>query len=89
MSLQSVREVCVDGGSGVNRIEKCEIYSPSNMETDSQFVFSGRGASESNREAENLKDDYIPSEIRVQGGSKKMRKVQDALTITEKNDFTI
>jgi len=59
------------------------------METDSQFVFSGRGGTESNREAENLKDDYIPSEIRVQSGSKKIRKVNDPLTITEKNEFTI
>ena len=43
------------------------------MNTDSEFVFSGRG-NESNREAENLKEEYIPTEFHVRSGSKVIRK---------------
>ena len=39
----SDHEAKVNGGSGVNRIQALEIYSPSQMNTDSEFVFSGRG----------------------------------------------
>ena len=54
------------------------------MNTDSEFVFSGRGGNESNREAENLKEDYIPTEIHVRSGSKVIRKQKETHTITEK-----
>ena len=82
----SEREVFVDGGSGVNRIQACKIYSPSNMNTDSEFVFSGRGGNDSNREAENLKEDYVPTEIHVRSGSKVIRKMKETQTFTDKNE---
>ena len=48
------------------------------MNTDSEFVFSARVGDESNREAENLKEDYVPTEIHVRSGSKVIRKMNDA-----------
>ena len=54
------------------------------MNTDSEFVFSGRN--ESNREAENLKEEYIPTEIHVRSGSKVIRKMKETQTFTDKND---
>lgn len=46
------------------------------MNTDSEFVFSGRG-NESQREAENLKEEYVPTEIHVRSGSKVIRKMRE------------
>ena len=54
------------------------------MNTDSEFVFSGRG-NESNREAENLKEEYIPTEIHVRSGSKVIRKNKETETLIDKN----
>ena len=45
------------------------------MNTDSEFVFSGRN--ESQREAENLKEDYVRTEIHIRSGSKVIRKMRE------------
>ena len=52
------------------------------MNTDSEFVFSGRG-NESLREAENLKEEYVPTEIHVRSGSKVIRKMREESVANE------
>ena len=56
------------------------------MDTDSQFVFSGRGGDESGRGTENINEDYVPTEIHVRSGSKQIRKQIDTHNFTSKNE---
>ena len=81
----------VNGGSDINMMQAKQIQSPSNMDTDSQFVFSNKGGGDtSGRGTENLKEEFVPTGIHhVRSGSKVIRKDTDTHIFASKNESIV